>query len=223
MQSRYERNIPALSEQECLLLREKKVFLAGCGGLGGYIAEYLARIGVGSIICVDGDTFDESNLNRQLLSELSNLGKSKAKTAAERICRINPDVQARALHVWLDEKNAAELISGCDAVLDALDSIPARRMLSNACANAGIPFIHGAIRGWVAQAAISMPGDGLIELLYPETTVSRDRSVLSFTPALCASMQAALCAKLLCGRPVESGKLYYFDLSDMEFETISLK
>lgn len=222
MQARYERNIPALSEQECLLLRGKKVFVAGCGGLGGHIIENLARIGVGSIICVDGDTFDESNLNRQLLSEMDLLGKAKAEAAAERIRRINPDVRFQAEQTWITEENVHAFISGCDAVLDALDSIPARKMLARACARANIPFIHGAIRGWVAQAAISMPGDGLMEILYPETAAANDKSVLSFTPALCASMQAALCVKLLCGRPVESGKLYYFDLQDMDFEAIDL-
>jgi len=222
MQARYERNIPALTEQECLLLRQKKVLVAGCGGLGGYIMEYLARIGVGGIICVDGDHFDVSNLNRQLLSNMEALGTSKAEAALERIQRINPDIEVQARHVWLGEGNADELISGCDAVLDALDSIPARRILAAACARAGIPFIHGAIRGWVAQAAVSMPGDHLIDLLYPQTVTANDKSVLSFTPALCASMQAALCVKLLCGRPVETGKLYYFDLLDMEFETIPM-
>lgn len=220
MHTRYERNIPALSEQECILLQEKKVFVAGCGGLGGYIIEYLARIGVGSIICADGDVFEESNLNRQLLCEVSLLGTSKAEAAAERIRRIHPDVHVQAVHAWLDESNTEKLISGCDAVLDALDSIPARKMLAKACAKAGIPFIHGAIRGWVSQTAISMPGDQMIDLLYPETAVAKDKSVLSFTPALCASMQAALCIKLLCGKPVETGKLYYFDLQEMEFETI---
>jgi len=118
--------------------------------------------------------------------------------------------------------NAAALISGCDAVLDALDNIPARKVLAKACAEANIPFIYGAIRGWVAQAAISMPGEHLLEILYPENTNIKDKSVLSFTPALCASMQASLCVKLLCRRPVETGKLYYFDLLDMEFEAIPL-
>ena len=222
MQARYERNIPALSGQECILLQQKRVLVAGCGGLGGHIIELLARIGIGSIIAVDGDVFDESNLNRQLLSELSLLGTSKAEAARERVARINPDVRVRAVHAFITEKNAAELISGCDAVLDALDSIPARRLLANACSSAGIPYVYGAIRGWVAQAAVSMPGDGLIERLYPENVSIRDKSVLSFTPALCASMQAALCVKLLCGRPIESGKLYYFDLQDMEAETIPM-
>ena len=72
----YTRNIPALTAEECMLLSGKQVAVIGCGGLGGYLIEYLARIGIGSIRCVDGDVFEESNLNRQLLSTPSLLGTS---------------------------------------------------------------------------------------------------------------------------------------------------
>ncbi len=223
MEPRYLRNIPALSEAECELIKTKRVCIVGCGGLGGHLIELLCRVGVGHIRAVDGDIFDESNLNRQLLSELQLVGGSKAEAAAARAARISPETELDALNAFLTEKNAAELISGCDAVLDALDNVPARRILAAECSRAGIPYIYGAISGWISQAAVSLPGDGLIEALYPEGIEIKDKSVLSFTPALCASMQAALCVKLLCGRPVESGKLYYFDLLNMEFETIEFK
>lgn len=222
MEARYVRNIPALSEDECALLRTKCVAVIGCGGLGGHIVELLTRIGVGSIRCVDGDVFDESNLNRQLLSTPSLVGKSKAKAAAARVAEINPDVNVSAVHAFLNEENAAEILSDCDAVLDALDGIPARKLLAKACSDAGIPYVYGAISGWVAQAAVSMPGDGLMDRLYPEGVRIQDKSVLSFTPALCAAVQASLCVKLLTGRPVESGKLLYFDLLNQEFETIPM-
>lgn len=220
---RYGRNIPALSQAECAALRQKTVAVIGCGGLGGYLIEYLTRIGIGCIRCVDGDVFEESNLNRQLLSAPSLLGASKAKAAAERVRKINEAVQAEAYPVFLEETNARELIAGCDAVLDALDNIPARKMLAKACEAENIPYIYGAIAGWVAQAAVCMPGEDLIGKLYPEETRIKDKSVLSFTPALCAAMQASLCVKLLTGRPVESGKLHYADLLFEEYEQIPLK
>lgn len=219
----YTRNIPALTAEECMLLSGKQVAVIGCGGLGGYLIEYLARIGIGSIRCVDGDVFEESNLNRQLLSTPSLLGTSKAKAAADRICKINPHVQAEALPVFLEEANARELITGCDAVLDGLDSISSRRILAKACNDANIPYIYGAISGWVAQAAVCMPGEDLIGKLYPENAVIQDNSVLSFTPALCASMQASLCVKLLAGRPVETGMLHYVDLFYEEYTQIPMK
>jgi molybdopterin/thiamine biosynthesis adenylyltransferase len=106
--------------------------------------------------------------------------------------------------------------------VDALDNIPGRRILAAACEKANLPLVYGAISGWVAQAAVSVPGDKLVETLYPEDTVVRDKSVLSFTPALCASIQAALCIKYLAGRPVETGTIYYVDLLNQEFETIPM-
>lgn len=92
MDPRYVRNVPALSEAECELLRRKRVLVVGCGGLGGHLIDMLARIGIGSLRVVDGDAFEPSNLNRQLLSEVSLLGVGKAQTAAERVRRVNPNV-----------------------------------------------------------------------------------------------------------------------------------
>ena len=220
MEERYIRNLGSLTEEECELLQKKKVFVAGCGGLGGHIIDMLLRIGIGHIVAIDGDIFEASNLNRQLLSEILLLGISKAKAAKERAQRVNPEVEFTALEVYLDGNNADDLIAGCDVVMDALDNIASRKILAKACADANIPMVHGAICGWTAQAAISFPGDGLMDLLYPEHVMLGSKSSLSFTPAFCAAIQLALCIKLLCGREVESGKVYYADLLDMEFETI---
>lgn len=222
MEDRYLRNIPALTEAECASLRRKRVLIVGCGGLGGNLISIFSRIGVGKLRIVDGDVFEATNLNRQLFSEVPVLGKNKAKVAADRIFRINPDIEVDAVEAFLTEENAPALLQECDIAVDALDNIPGRRLLAAACDKVGIPLVYGAISGWVAQSALSMPGDKLVETLYPADVVLRDKSVLSFTPALCASMQAALCIKYLSGRPVESGKIYYFDLLNQEFETIPL-
>ena len=222
MELRHSRNIPALSREEQALLAGKTVAVIGCGGLGGHLIELLTRVGVGSIRCVDGDVFEESNLNRQLLSTMDTLGTPKAQAAAERVKAIDPGIRVEAHCVYLDEHNARELIAGCDAVVDALDSIEARRILARACDGLQIPLIFGGISGWVAQAAVSMPGDHLIETLFPEGIELKDRSVLSFTPALCAAMQASLCVRLLAGRPVKTGSISCFDLLNQEFETIDL-
>ena len=188
MDRRYLRNIHAISEAEQVVLAGKTVAVIGCGGLGGHLIELLCRVGVGSIRVVDGDVFEESNLNRQLLSTMATLDTSKAQAAAERVRAISPETGGTVCPVFLDEQNAAGIIGGSDAVLDALDSPQARRVLARACEAAGIPYIFGAISGWVAQAAVSMPGDRLMEKLFPEDTVLGDRSVLSFTPALCAAL-----------------------------------
>lgn len=222
MNPRYERNIPALTEAECEILRGTRVLVAGCGGLGGHLIDMLARIGVGALRVVDGDVFEPSNLNRQLLSEVPLLGVSKARAAAARVSRVNPEITVEAVDAFLTEENVQKLLSHCDVVLDGLDNIESRRILANACERTKLPYIYGAVNGWVAQAAICMPGDHLMEMLYPEDSVLKNKSVLSFTPALCASMQVALCVKLRTGRSVETGKLYYFDLLNQEFEAIPL-
>ena len=222
MDGRYARNIPALTNAECEALRQKRILVVGCGGLGGHIIDQLARIGVGFLRVVDGDVFEASNLNRQLLSSVPLLGVSKAKASADHIARVNPDVTVESVQTFLTECNAAEILAGCDIVMDALDNIPSRKILAAACKKANIPYVYGAIQGWVAQAAISMPGDKLMDTLYPEEIEIKEKSVLSFTPALCASMQTALCVKWLLGRSVETGTIYYFDLLNQEFETIAM-
>ena len=107
MEERYIRNLGALTEEECAVLRGKTVFVAGCGGLGGYLIEMLLRLGVGEIRAADGDAFEASNLNRQLLSSPSALGQSKAEAAAMRAELVNPDVRWkqgasiwRTLRIW---------------------------------------------------------------------------------------------------------------------------
>lgn len=222
MDARYERNIPALTEEECRVLQSKRILVVGCGGLGGYIIDQLCRIGVGFLRVADGDVFEETNLNRQLLSQIPLLGTSKAKAAADYVRRVNSGVFVEAVDAFMTSENVRSLIDGCDAVIDALDNIAARRLLADACSDAGIPYVYGAIQGWVAQTAVSMPGDGLIRKLFPEDVEIGDKSVLCFTPALCASMQTGLCIKLLTGRTVETGTVFYFDLLNQEFETIPM-
>ena len=113
MDGRYIRNVPALSEAECDLLKTKRVCIVGCGGLGGYLIELLCRVGVGHIRALDGDVFDETNLNRQLLSQVKLIGKSKANAARERAALISPETEFEAIDVFLTEENAAKIITTC--------------------------------------------------------------------------------------------------------------
>ncbi len=222
MEDRYLRNFPTLTEAQWGRLRKSRVLIAGCGGLGGYLLDHLLRIGVGTIRVCDGDVFDETNLNRQLLSDIRNMGTSKAQAAREYARRVNPDVVMEVWDTPMTQDNADALVSRCDVVLDGLDNMKSRRILSAACVRAGKPYIFGAVSGWLAQAAVSMPENPVVDRLCPETEASQEQSVLSVAPALCAAVQAALCIRLLSGCPVEPGKLYYFDLLNQEFDRIFL-
>ena len=221
IEERYIKNLPFLSPEECARLHGKRVLIAGCGGLGGYAIELLLRAGVGKMTAVDGDVFQPSNLNRQLLSEDAWIGKSKAEAAAARAKQIAPKAEVRAVRAYLDEANAGSLLADCDAALDALDNIPSRRTLVRACGRIGIPVIHGAVWGWNAQAAVLMPGDGLLDRIYPdEAPASCGESALPVTAALCGAMQASLCIQVLCGRAVETGVVHYADVQRLTVEKI---
>ena len=221
MNPRYERMIGALTEAELETIRQKTVLIAGCGGLGGYLLEFLARLGVKKIRIADGDVFEASNLNRQLLSAPDRIGTRKVDAAAQRVREIDPEIIVEAVPVFLTAGNAEQLLEGCDLALDALDNSDARRVLSTGCRAAGIPWIHGAIQGWVSQAAISVPEDDLAEELYPSDGAD-NKSSLPFTPALCAAMQASLCTQLLAGRKAETGRVWCFDLLNMELESYQI-
>lgn len=221
MHQRYLNNLPALSRQEQELLHKKRVLVAGCGGLGGYITENLLRLGIGNITAVDGDSFEESNLNRQLLATESTIGRSKAEAAAERAALVNPSVKFTALKEYLTTENAADTVAGHDIAIDALDSISSRLLLEEACAKAGIPLVHGAVCGWCCQYGVSLPGSGLLKRIYSNATIISG-GVLPFVPPFCAALQCAAAARLLTGRQLPAGRLYMYDLRSMEFSVIDL-
>lgn len=222
-EERYSRNIGALTEEEQLLLQQKRVFLAGCGGLGGALFAHLLRIGFGSVTAIDGDVFEITNLNRQLLSTMDLLGHAKADAAAQYAHAVNPSVHVETKKIFLTEENCDALIAGHDLVFDALDNIESRRILSSACDRLHIPMVYGAIRGWSAQAGVFPPGTASqrISMLYPASAALNDKSCLAFTPALCASLQAAEAVKyLLQKNSCLTDRLVYVDLLEQEFEKI---
>lgn len=222
MDERYSRNIPAISAEEQAVLSRKRVLVAGCGGLGGYLIEYLARMGVGEITAVDGDVFELSNLNRQLLSAQALLGTSKARAARERVRAVNPAVTVRAVEAFLDGENSDALVQGKDLVLDALDNIPVRLVLEDACARQGVTIVHGAIQGWSAQVAVVPPGSGALRRLYGRAATPAEKTSLPFTPAFCAAIQAAEAVKLLCGRaPALEERLLLADLLRMDWDLLT--
>jgi len=224
MDDRYSRNVPALSPEECASLRDKHVCVIGCGGLGGYIIELLARVGVGALTVVDGDVFDVSNLNRQLLSDESSIGQNKAEVAARRVSEINSGVVVTVAAELFTRESAARLLKGCDLAVDGLDNAETRLILEESCKEAGIYLVHGAISGFFAQSAVVAPGAGTLEKLYPHGAARAPTGGnLGFVASLCASVQAAEAVKLLCGRESAlSDKLLLMDLRTMEFTLIDI-
>jgi len=221
MDERYRLNIGTLTEEENKLLFTKRVCVVGCGGLGGYVIESLGRIGVGYITAVDDDVFDISNLNRQIISEMSLIGVSKAVSAKTRMERINPDVSVTPVMQRVTMENANELLYGHDIVVDAVDSVSARRILQQSCEELKIPLVHGAIGGWYGQVTIIMPGERTFDVLYPasvEHGIEKGLGNPSFTPAIVGSLQACETIKLLIGRgELLHGRVLNIDLLSQEY------
>jgi len=225
--SRYERNIGTLGLAGQARLLRSAAAVVGCGGLGGLIVELLARAGVGRLILVDGDTFSDHNLNRQLLCDESNLGSPKASAAALRVKTVNGAVRTRVVEAYLDESNARGILSGCDLAVDALDGNRARKTLRNACRDLGIPMVHGAIAGFWGQAGVFFPGDATPwdapEGELPDRGVELETGNPPFTPALVAALEATEAVKVLAGvsAPLRH-RLLWIDLDRGEFHKLRL-
>lgn len=226
MDRRYERNMNMLSHEENKSLNTFNVCVVGCGGLGGYVIEMLSRLGIGSITAVDGDVFDETNLNRQLLSDERSIGASKAEKAKERVQNINSSVNVKPIVGMLGYENARSIVSGHDIVIDALDSIDARLELQKACHCENIPFIHGAIAGWYGQVSTIMPGDRTLDFIYGQNRGNGLEKTLgnpSFTPANVASYQVCEALKVLLGKgEILRGKILFIDMLTNEHDIVEV-
>lgn len=202
---RYARNLGTVGwEGQCRLL-EACVAVIGCGGLGGWIAEGLARMGVGRLILVDGDCFAEDNLNRQLGCTERTLGKPKVAVLVERLAEVNAATEVIGHQVYLTEENGAALLTGANVIVDALDNMPARFTLHRVAAALGLPVVHGAIGGYTGQVMTVLPGDAGLMALYgerdvPERGVEKQLGNPSATPMMISAWQIQEVVKLIVGQ-----------------------
>lgn len=221
---RYDRNMNMLSKEENEKLRGFKVCVVGCGGLGGYVIEMLGRLGIGYITAVDKDVFEESNLNRQILSNVKVLGKSKALEAKNRMQIVNPDVYVNPIVQELNSENAEEILKGHSVVIDALDNIQSRLILQDICEKLNIPLVHGAIAGWYGQVTTIFPGDRTLDYIYKNKVqrgIEKDLGNPSFTPAIVASIQVSETLKVLLERgDVLRKEVLYIDTYTQEYHKV---
>ena len=202
---RYERSLGTVGWDGQAKLLRATVAVVGAGGLGGWIVEGLARMGVGHLIVIDADVVEESNLNRQLLATASVLGQPKAKLAVARIAEVNEATEVIEHHAWADEGNLPQLLAGAAVAVDALDTLPARLQLQRAAAALGIPYVHGAIGGYAGQVMTVLPGDPGLFALYGEEAVPQRGIETRWgnpaaTPMMVAAWQIQEVVKLIVGR-----------------------
>ncbi len=205
-EGRYARNFNTFSRDEQNRLGRSCVAVIGLGGLGGGVCEMLARVGVERLVLIDGDRFEVSNLNRQLLCEERLIGTSKAEAAAERVRAVNSEIRVTHISRFLDETDFYDHIRGADVVMDCLDAIDTRFQLQGAARKAGIPIVSGAIAGLTGQVTTIFPEDVGYGLIYGEKSREQARGVetrtgnIAYCALLVAALQASECVKILLNR-----------------------
>jgi len=231
--NRYQRHLllPEVGEEGQLALLDAKVLLLGAGGLGSPAALYLAAAGVGTLGIIDMDEVDESNLQRQVIHRLDQVGERKVDSARASIAALNPYVTVNTYDMRLSADNVLDVIDGYDVVIDGADNFPSRYLLNDASVKLGIPVVHGSIFRFEGQVTVFDPRQGptyrdmLPEPPPPEFAPScAEAGVIGVLPGIIGSLQALEALKLVLGigEPLR-GRLLVFDALDLSFREFTLK
>ncbi len=227
---RYLRNIGSLEIAGQKKLLQAKALLVGAGGLGGTIAQLLARMGLGILVIADGDSFTEDNLNRQAFSLEENIGVSKVQAARSQIMKINAATEVETYEGYVTDKELAFLIQGAEVAVDALDNMPSRFSLEKVCKEAKVPLVHGAVAGFSGQVTVIYPEDTGFASFYgspaavPEKGIEVELGNLAGIVSAVASVQVQEVVKIITGigRPLRN-RLLFLDSLTGSVEIISLK
>lgn len=219
------------SEQE--KFKNAKITVIGCGGIGGETIEMLARMGVGELVLVDEDAFDLSNLNRQTLATVDDLGFDKSSVACKKVQKINPFVNVTSFNEHVDSSNVDEIIGNSNLVIDALDNVLTRVIVSRKTNEKKIPYIHGAIHGTLGQITVFLPNTKSYEEMFNLPSLGKELTeevieelknvtsgvppVIGPTPNLIGCLQAFEAYKIITGigRVTVAPKILTFDLLDL--------
>ena len=227
---RYLRNIGSLEISGQKKLLQARALLAGAGGLGGTIAQLLARMGLGTLVIADGDSFTEDNLNRQAFAVEQNVGESKVRAARSELMKINSATEVEIFEGYVTDQELALLIKGTDVAIDALDNMPSRFLLEKVCKEAHVPLIHGAVAGFSGQVTVIYPGDIGFRAFYgnpqtiPEKGIEVELGNLAGIVSTVASVQVQEAVKIITGlgRPLRN-RLLFLDSLNGSTEIISLQ
>jgi len=230
---RYSRHtlIPEVGEEGQFKLFDAKVLLIGAGGLGSPAAVYLAAAGIGTIGIVDFDTVDLSNLQRQILHHVDDIGRPKVDSAADAIHAMNPEVKVIPHAVQLSSENAKDILKGYDVILNGSDNFPTRYLVNDAAAMLGKPLVDASIFQFEGQLTVyyTERGGPCYRCLYPtppppgEVPSCAEGGVLGVLPGVIGSLQAVEAIKLILGvgDPL-IGRLMLYDALLGEFSELKL-
>ncbi|MBX7225365.1 MAG: molybdopterin-synthase adenylyltransferase MoeB [Chitinophagales bacterium] len=224
--SRYSRHIiiPEVGLEGQKKLKAAKVLVVGTGGLGSPLLLYLTAAGIGTIGIVDFDVVDESNLQRQVLFTVEDIGVPKVMAAKKRLQALNPHVKFEVYNEMLDSTNALQIFKNYDVVADGTDNFPTRYLVNDACYLTGIPNVYASIFRFDGQVSVFNYRDNSGELgpnyrdLYPEppppglVPSCAEGGVIGVLPGIIGSLQANEVIKIITGMgDTLSGRLFAFD------------
>jgi len=220
---RYLRNREAITLNEQIILAKSRVAIIGAGGLGGHVILSLARLGIGHLVIIDRDVFDESNLNRQALSRTESIGFSKSESGAQITGSINPGVMITPFIVKIEPSNIDKMLADVNVVVDALDNIADRFVLEKAAKRLKIPLVHGAVAGFEGQVMTIFPDDPGLKSLYGSAQEERDKSkspeailgVPTIAPSYVSTLQTMEVLKIILKR----GNLFRNTMVHVDLET----
>lgn len=230
---RYSRHliIPDVAMAGQQRMMNAKVLCVGAGGLGSPALMYLAAAGIGTLGIVEFDTVDESNLQRQIIHGQSDIGKSKALSAKEKIAEINPFVNVILHETRLDNSNVMEIFSQYDIIVDGTDNFATRYLVNDACVLLKKPYVWGSIYRFDGQASVFWAEYGpCYRCLYPQppppgmVPSCAEGGVLGVLCATIGSIQTTEAIKVLTGvgEPL-IGSLMVYDALDMTFRKIKVR
>lgn len=225
---RYNRNIliPQISEEGQIKLLASRVLIAGAGGLGSTVIANLASVGIGNIGIIDNDILELTNLNRQYIHKLENIGKSKVNSAKDWIKSYNPEINVETYNLRLDETNAKEIIQNYDIVLDCFDSYKSKFLLNKICVENNITLIHGGVTEFYGQVLTIIPQkSACLNCIIPDHDENAYivKGVISPAVSTIASIQSMEAIKKIIGigSPLANILLTYNGLTQ-EFKKVSV-
>jgi molybdopterin/thiamine biosynthesis adenylyltransferase len=208
-----------------LRLKRSRVLVIGVGGLGSAAAFYLTSAGVGLLRIIDDGYVELSNLNRQILYNIGDIGRRKVDVAAKRLRELNPEVEVEAVGEKLTEEDVREMLLDIDLAVDCLDNFRTRFILNDACVEFGKPLIHGAVYGAEGRLMTIIPGKGpCLRCLIPREPAEHDKiPVLGPLPGIIGALEALEAIKVITGLGEPAvGKLIVIDGTDLSFYTIGI-
>lgn len=217
-------NITGWNEDTQLKLKNASVFVAGAGGLGSVVLYYLAAAGVGKITFCDSDIVDISNLNRQILYGIDDIGKDKVNAAMERLTALNRNIELVALKSFIG-KDELDNVTDCDLIIDCVDNFKARHVLNRISLEKKIPMLHAGVTEYYCQLTLLKPGETpCLGCFIPEDASSSGKGIVGAMAGIAGSIEAMEAIKFLTGVGESlAGKLLFVDIKNLSFNTMNIK